>query len=107
VTDAAVTVDHEGEDTVRISVAGEMDMDNAADVEREILDAISNQLTAVTLDLGALDYLDSAGLRVLFTLHTRLETLQIALQLLVPSQSPIRRVIDLSGVTAAIPVLPS
>jgi hypothetical protein len=44
---------------------------------------------------------------VLFTLGTRLETLQIALQLLVPSESPIRRVIDLSGVAAAVPVLPS
>lgn len=48
-------------------MAGEMDMDNAAAVEHQILDAISNQLTAVTLDLSGLDYIDSAGLRVLFT----------------------------------------
>ena len=56
---------------------------------------------------SGLDYIDSAGLRVLFTLGTRLETLQIALQLLVPSESPIRRVIDLAGVAAAVPVLSS
>lgn len=106
-TDATVNVEHDHEDTVRITVTGEMDMDNATGVEHQILDAISNQLTAVTVDLSGLDYIDSAGVRVLFTLGTRLGTLQIALQLLVPSQSPIRRVIDLSGVTAAIPVLPS
>ena len=106
-TDATINVEDSPDDTVRITVAGEMDMDNATAVERQILDAISNQLTAVTLDLSGLDYIDSAGLRVLFTLGTRLETLQITLRLLVPTESPIRRVIDLSGVTSTVPVLPS
>lgn len=106
-TDATIEVEHGRDDTLRIAVAGEIDMDNSTDAEHEILDAISNQVTAVTLDLSGVDYIDSAGLRVLFTLGTRLETLQIALQLLVPSESPIRRVIDLSGVAAAVPVLPS
>ena len=103
-TNATVNVEHGPDKAVRIAVAGEIDMDNAVDVEHQILEAVSNQLTAVTLDLGALDYLDSAGLRVLFTLATRLHTLQITLQLLVPTDSPIRRVIDVSGVPAAIPV---
>jgi hypothetical protein len=44
---------------------------------------------------------------VLFTLGTRLETLQIALELLVPTESPIRKMIELSGVAAAIPVRPA
>jgi anti-anti-sigma factor len=107
VTDAAVTIEPDREDSVRITVTGEVDMDNAADVEHQVLDAISNQLTAVTIDLSGLDYIDSAGLRVLFTLHTRLEMLQIALRLLVPHHSPIRRVIDVSGVTGTIAVVPS
>jgi stage II sporulation protein AA (anti-sigma F factor antagonist) len=106
-TDADVHVDHASERTVRIAVTGEIDMDNAAQVEQQILAAISNQLTSVTLDIGGLDYLDSAGLRVLFTLGTRLEDLQIAGRLLVPTESPIRRVVDLSGVAGAIPVSPS
>jgi stage II sporulation protein AA (anti-sigma F factor antagonist) len=107
VTDATIDVEHGPDDTIHIAVAGEIDMDNATEAEHRILDAISNQVTAVTLDLSGLDYIDSAGLRVLFTLGTRLKTLQIALQLLVPSGSPIRRVIDLSGVAAAVPVLSS
>ena len=105
-TDATINVEHGDETSARIAVAGEMDMDNAIEVEQQILGAISNQLDAVTLDLSGLDYIDSAGLRVLFTLATRLETLQIALQLIVPEESPIRRMIDLSGVTGAMPVLP-
>jgi anti-anti-sigma factor len=106
VTDATITVDHDGADTARIALAGEIDMANATDVEQQLVDAISNQLTAVTLDLGDLDYIDSAGLRLLFSLGSRLDTLQITLRLVVPERSPIRRVIDLSGMAATIPVLP-
>jgi stage II sporulation protein AA (anti-sigma F factor antagonist) len=105
VTEATVNVEHGRDDTVRIAVVGELDMDNATYVEQRILGAISNQLTAVILDLSGLDYIDSAGFRVLFALGARLDTLQIAARLRVPTESPIRRVIDVSGVAAAIPVL--
>jgi anti-anti-sigma factor len=106
VTQACVAVERVREDAVRIVVGGEIDLLNASAVERQILGAISNQLTEVTLDLTALTYIGSAGLRVLFTLGTRLQTLQIALELLVPTESPIRKMIELSGVAAAIPVRP-
>ncbi len=104
-TDASLTVGHDSADTVRIAVYGEIDMANADEVEHQILGAISNQLTAVTIDLSGLEYIDSAGIRVLFTLGNRLDILQIVLQLVVPVGSSIRRVIDLSGMAAAIPVL--
>ncbi len=106
-TEAHLAVERVREDAVRIVVGGEIDLANASTVERQIVEAISNQLTEVTLDLTALAYIDSAGLRVLFTLGTRLETLQIALELLVPTESPIRKMIELSGVAAAIPVRPA
>jgi anti-anti-sigma factor len=102
-----VHVDHEVEGGVRITVTGEIDMDNAARVEQQILAAISNQLTNVILDLGGLDYIDSAGLRVLFTLGSRLDTLQIVLELIVPPGSPIRRVIDLCGLSGTIRIASS
>ena len=106
-TEAHLAIERVREDAVRIVVGGEIDLANASAVERQIVDAISNQLTDVTLDLTALAYIDSAGLRVLFTLGTRLETLQIALELVVPTESPIRKMIELSGVAAAIPVRPA
>jgi anti-anti-sigma factor len=105
VTDVSMTVGHDNADTARIALFGEIDMANADDVEQQILGAIGNQLTAVTIDLSGLEYIDSAGLRVLFTLGSRLDVLQIALRIVVPTGSSIRRVIDLSGMAAAIPVL--
>ena len=106
-TDATMTVDHESADTVRIALAGEIDMDNARQVEQTIIGAISNQLTAVTIDLSGLAYIDSAGIRVLFTLANRLTILQVALRLVVPEVSPVRKVIELSGMAAAVPVFSS
>ena len=103
-TEAHLAVDRTRHGEVRIAVDGEIDLANAAAVEHQVLAAISNQDTAVTLDLHGLRYIDSAGLRVLFTLGTRLETLQIALEIVVPTTSPIHRVIELSGLATAVPV---
>jgi anti-anti-sigma factor len=99
---ASVAVEPIRNDTVRITVAGEIDLSNAPTVERHILDAIPNRVDEVVLDLSALEYIDSAGLRLLFTLGMRLTTLQIGMVLVVPADSPVRRMIDISGVAAAM-----
>lgn len=106
-TDAHLAVDRARQHAVRIAIDGEIDLANATVVEHQILDAISNQDTEVALDLHDLTYIDSAGLRVLFTLGTRLETLQIALEINVPAESPIRKMIELSGIATAISVRPA
>jgi anti-anti-sigma factor len=96
VTEAGVEVERTGE-TVRITISGEIDLANVADLETQVLGAISNQLTHVVVDLGKVSYIDSAGLRVLFVLGSRLTTLQIGFRLLVPLHSAVRKVVDLSG----------
>lgn len=95
-TDATVTVTTDGE-RVSIVVAGEIDLANAGTVEEQIHQAITNQVTTASIDLSDVTYLDSAGLRILFTLAARLPVLQIALVLVAPVGSPARRVIELSG----------
>ncbi len=100
-------VEAETEDgRVRIVVRGEVDLQNAGDVEAQLTEAISNQATMVSIDLADVAYLDSAGLRVLFHLVDRLATLQIAVELVTPLRSPSRRVIELSGLAALVPLDP-
>lgn len=96
-TEAAVNVTQVTPETVWIALSGEIDLSNVATLERDLLGAISNHLTEVVVDLTGVTYVDSAGLRVLFTLSTRLEALQIRFRLVVPPGSPPRRVIELSG----------
>jgi anti-anti-sigma factor len=95
-TGASVEV-RTGDSSVHIAVSGEVDRANASAVEDEIRAAVSNQLTTVSVDLAGLAYADSVGIRMLFTLAARLQVLQIALELIVPLDSPTRRLIELSG----------
>ena len=99
---AVVTVNHHGT-AARITVTGEVDLSNAATVEQQILNGFTDTLASVTLDLTGLRYIDSAGLWILFRLATHLATTKIVGELLVPTDGPVRRMIDTAGVAAALP----
>ncbi len=94
----AASVQATAEDgSMHITLSGEIDLANVETVEDEIRAAISHQPTAVSVDLTNLSYLDSAGIRMLFALASRLRALRIVLELIVPLDSPTRRLIELSG----------
>jgi len=95
-TTAAVEAEVRGE-VVCIRISGEIDLANAARVQDQINSSITNDVRTVLIDLTGLDYLDSAGLRVLFTLADRLRVLQMNLDLVVPRGSPVRKAVELSG----------
>jgi anti-anti-sigma factor len=101
--DVDVTVD---DGSVRIAVGGEVDLANAATVEAQIMAAITNQVTSVSVDLRELDYMDSAGMRILFSLASRLAGLQIALEVVAPVGSPARRLVEVSGLASLVALRP-
>jgi stage II sporulation protein AA (anti-sigma F factor antagonist) len=92
--------------SVRIAVSGEVDLANAAAVEDQVIAAISNQATSVSVDLGDLDYMDSAGLRILFSLASRLAGLQIALEVVAPVGTSARRLVEVSGLPSLVALRP-
>jgi anti-anti-sigma factor len=91
---------------VHVVVEGEVDLSNSAGVEQAVLAAIDNEATAVTIDLTDVGYLDSAGLRIVYTLATRLDLLQIALEVVAPVGSAARHVIELSGLASVVNLAP-
>jgi len=102
---AKVETSAEGE-SMRIIVSGEIDLANAAAVDDELRAAISHQPAAVSVDLTDLSYMDSAGIRILFALASRLQALRIVLELIVPLDSPTRRLIELSGFESIATIRP-
>ncbi|MGH4006811.1 MAG: STAS domain-containing protein [Pseudonocardiaceae bacterium] len=103
----AAKVEASAEDgSMHIAVSGEIDLANAAVVEDELRAAVSHQPTAVSVDLTELSYLDSAGVRILFGLASRLQALRIVLELIVPLDSPTRRLIELSGFESLAAIRP-
>ena len=91
---------------VRIAVAGEVDLANAVVVEEQIFAAITNQVTSVSVDLGEVEYMDSAGMRILFSLASSLAGLQIAFEVVAPVGSAARRLVEVSGLASLVALRP-
>jgi len=85
-------------------LSGEVDMSNAAYVRDQLLASIPNDALALVLDITACRYLDSAAIEVLFDVSRRLGRRRQELRLVMPPDSPLRRVIELTEVHTAAPV---
>ncbi len=77
--------------TTALVVSGEIDMSNTA----LLAQAISSEPGRVLLDFAAVDYLDSAGLAVLFANADRIELV---------SNSMLRPLLEISGLTEIVTV---
>jgi anti-anti-sigma factor len=89
-------------DVVVVAITGEVDLSNAAEVTSAIVAAAPNEAAGVVVDLSALSYLDSAGIRMLAELARRLDWRQQELRVVAPEGSRARKVLAISG---AEPVL--
>jgi anti-anti-sigma factor len=89
-----------------VRVFGEIDLSNAAQVRDEIGEAVPD-LPVVVLDLTGTEYLDSAGISMLFRLAERLSYNRQELRLVVPEDAPIRAVIRVTKLDHVISVTDS
>jgi anti-sigma B factor antagonist len=85
-----------GERTWLVSVAGELDMHTAPDLERELRAALEGGAEVVIVDLAKCDFIDSTALGVLVSTKKKLETSGGDVSL-VASDSQIRRVFEITG----------
>jgi len=86
------------------AVSGEIDLSNAARLTGNITGAVTNEATALIVDLSDVTFMDSAGVRMLLELAKRLEWRDQALRLMVPADSLIRKVLTVSGVDGVVTV---
>ncbi len=88
-----VTFSHLG-DSDLVRLAGEVDMANAAAIGAEIA-AHTVASSAVLIDLTAVSFLDSAGVRLLDTLIGAYGERGAAVQLVVAPTGPVRRTLEM------------
>ncbi len=100
---AEIAVERRGGSVVA-RLSGEVDMTNAAYLREQLLDAMPNDALALVIDISACRYLDSAAIEVLFDLSRRLARRRQELRVVMPPDSPLRRVIELTEVGSAAPV---
>jgi anti-sigma B factor antagonist len=79
-------------------LTGEIDMSNADDMGATVIDATPSEAAGVVLDLSGVDYLDSAGIYVVFGMRTSLQARGQSLILVIPAETPVHDALRLSGV---------
>jgi anti-sigma B factor antagonist len=89
--------DHERVVVARLT--GEIDLSNADSIERAIAEATPNHVLGLILDVSALDYLDSAGIHLIYKLREKLRARGQTLRLVIPPESPANDALRLAGVS--------
>jgi anti-anti-sigma factor len=89
--------DHEQVVVARLT--GEIDLSNADGIEGAIAEATPNHVLALILDVSALDYLDSAGIHLIYRLREKLRARGQTLRLVIPPDSPANDALRLAGVS--------
>jgi anti-anti-sigma factor len=80
-----------------IALKGDLDMTAAFKLESAIERIVSqHDVNELVLDLGGVDFIDSAGLGSLLSTHERLNDLGITSEITRPSEA-VQRVLDASG----------
>jgi anti-anti-sigma factor len=101
-----VTFERRG-DVLIARLTGEIDMSNAENIGAAVLETTGNDALGVVLDLSGVQYLDSAGIYVVFGMRSRLRARGQLLRLAVPEGSPVDDALRLAGVQRHVDVLES
>lgn len=79
-------------------LTGEIDLSNARGIQEAIAVATPNDATLAVLDLSQLDYLDSAGIQLIYQVREKLQVRGQRLSLVFPADSPASDALRLAGV---------
>ena len=86
-------------------IVGEIDMSNADDLREALAAAMPAGARAIILDLTGVDYLDSAGIRMVYMLDQDVQVRRQRLQVVVSPESMVADVLRLAGVSDHIGAL--
>jgi anti-anti-sigma factor len=89
------------------AVDGEIDASNASELGADLRELVTNRSTLLVVDLGPTQYLDSAGINLIFSLNDELRSHQVALRLVVDPESPVARMLALTGLDRTTATYPT
>jgi anti-sigma B factor antagonist len=96
----------EEEQAVVIEARGELDLAVAPELEAALAGEEPTGGSAVVLDLTGLTFMDSSGLRVILVAAERFEKSGKPWAVVLPDDSPVRRILALSETEQRLPIQP-
>ena len=89
------------DDIVIARLSGEVDLANTPSVSAALLEAVPNDSAGVVIDLADVRYIDSVGIRMLFTLVRSLHASRQGMAIAVPPESPVRNLLKITHLDEA------
>jgi anti-anti-sigma factor len=87
-------------------VAGEVDASNVDQLTTDLLDAVSNDVRALVLDLTQTSYIDSSGISLIFDTAARMKNRGQRLRLVVSPKSFVSEVLGAVSMSESVPIDP-
>ena len=95
------------DDVIVALLSGEIDLANTPVVATRVLEAVPNDAVGLVVDLSAVRYIDSVGIRMLFTFIRSLHAARQGIAISVPDESPVRRLLKITHLDEATVFRPS
>jgi anti-sigma B factor antagonist len=89
--------------TLNVSLSGELDLYTAEMLSRHLHQTLGQRVSALTLDLRELTFMDSSGLSCLIELNDRARKQGWQLRLIAPQHEAAALVLRVTGADAALP----
>lgn len=95
------------EDVIIASIEGDVDLSNAGELGEKMLSAMAPSPRAVVIDLSRVTYLDSRGTQFLLDLLELGRIRHLPMRVVVPEESPLRRLLTILSVMTTFNVHPT
>ena len=89
------------DDVVIVRLEGEIDLANTPALSARILEAIPNDAAGLVIDLSGVRYIDSVGIRMLFTFVRSLHASRQGMAVALPPDSPVRKLLKITHLDEA------
>jgi stage II sporulation protein AA (anti-sigma F factor antagonist) len=88
-------------DVVVARMEGDIDLANTPTVSATVLESVPNDAVGLVVDLGDVRYIDSVGIRMLFTFVRSLHAARQGMAIVVPAGSPVRQLLKVTHLDEA------
>ena len=89
------------DDVIIARLEGDIDLANTPTLSATILEAIPNDAFGLVVDLSDVRYIDSVGIRMLFTFGRSLHASRQGMAIAVPSDSPVQKLLKITHLDEA------
>lgn len=94
------------EDTVLLTVEGDLDIDTATELQHHLANQLHHGRRHYLLDVASVPFMDSSGMNIILRVYQEVRELDGLVCVISPTPA-VRRILDLTGVSLTVPVVGS